>query len=59
MQNEEQVQKRVIGVPLQGDALAKFEDYKRKQFIDQDAVAARKLILERLSEIEESERQVA
>ncbi len=59
MQNEEQVQKRVVGVPLQGEALKKFDEYKAKQFIDQDAVAARKLILERLAQIEEAEKELA
>ena len=40
-----------VVVPLEGDALRAFDEYKRREFIKQDASAARKLILERLAQI--------
>ena len=45
-------QKKVIGIPLSGEQLERFNRYKRREFIEQDAAAGRKLILERLAQID-------
>jgi hypothetical protein len=45
----------VIQVQLEGEEARRFTDYKTKQFLRANSEAGRKLLLERLTEIEKDE----
>ena len=48
-----------VSLQLRGVDADRFRDYKRREIIDQNSVAAKKLIFERLAQIERKSEEAA
>jgi hypothetical protein len=53
MENNQPKDKLLVGVLLEGEEIERFHQYKEQEKIRANAVAGRKLLLERLGQIEQ------